>query len=91
MTLKRIVVDLRAEEMVLRVLYTDQDGPNPGTKARTREVTALARSGLAQALEALDAGDVAICGTSGFSQREDLMCVALPRPSFCSVSVRRGG
>ena len=80
MTPKRIVVDLRAEEMVLRVLYTDQDGPNPTTKARARAVTKLARSGLRDALEALDAGDVAMCGTSGFSQREDLLSVTVLRP-----------
>jgi hypothetical protein len=80
LTLKRIVVDLRAEEMILRVLYTDQDGPNPGTKARARAVTKLTRAGLRDALEALGAGDVVICGTSGFTQREDLLSVALPRP-----------
>ena len=79
MTLKRIVVDLRAEEMVLRVLYTDQDGPNPGTKRRTRLVTNLAREGLRRALAALE-GDADLVGTSGFSQREDLLSVALPRP-----------
>jgi hypothetical protein len=75
LTLKRIVVDLRAEEMVLRVLYTDQDGPNPGTKARARAVAKLARAGLRDALQALDAGDVAICGTSGYTTREDLLVV----------------
>ena len=78
--LQRIVLDYRGGELVARVLYRSQDGPNAGTKARTREVTALARSGLTRALEALAAGDVAICGTSGFSQREDLLSVAVPRP-----------
>jgi hypothetical protein len=62
------------------VLYRSKGDSNPGTKARAREVTALARSGLTRALEALDAGDVAMCGTSGFTQREDLLSVALLRP-----------
>jgi hypothetical protein len=80
--LQRLVLDFRNdEEIVVRCLYRSSlDGPNPTTKARAREVTALARSGLTRALEALDAGDVAICGTSGFSQREDLLSVAVPRP-----------
>jgi hypothetical protein len=78
--LQRLVIEMKSGELVLRVLYRSKGASNPGTKARTREVTALARSGLTRALEALDAGDVAICGTSGFSQREDLLSVALPRP-----------
>jgi hypothetical protein len=79
--LHRLVLEYRGEEVVVRVLYrSGLNGPNPSTKARAREVTALARSGLTRALEALDAGDVAICGTSGFSQREDLLSVAVPRP-----------
>jgi hypothetical protein len=81
MTLQRIVLEFRDGELIARVLYrSGLDGPNSGTKARTREVTALARSVLTRALAALDAGDVAICGTSGFSQREDLLSVAVPRP-----------
>jgi hypothetical protein len=79
MTLQRIVIEMKSGELILRVLYRSKGESNPGTKARTREVTALARSGLRDALEALDAGDVAICGTSGFTQREDLLSVALPR------------
>jgi hypothetical protein len=78
--LQRLVIETKPEELVIRVLYRSKGDSNPGTKARTREVTALARSGLTRALEALDAGDVAICGTSGFSQREDLLSVAVPRP-----------
>ena len=78
--LQRIVIEMKSGELVLRVLYRSKGESNPGTKARTREVTDLARSGLTRALEALDAGDVAICGTSGFTQREDLLSVALPRP-----------
>ena len=65
MALQRIVIEMKSGELVLRVLYRSKGESNPGTKARTHEVTALARSGLRDALEALDAGDVAICGTSG--------------------------
>jgi hypothetical protein len=72
MTLQRLVLDYRTGELVLRVLYRRQDGPNPGTKARTREVTELARLGLRDALEALD-GCVDTAGVSGFTQREDIL------------------
>jgi len=77
--LKRLVLEFRGGELIARVLYRSSlDGPNPSTKARASEVTALARSGLTRALEALNAGDVAICGTSGFTTREDIL--SLPRP-----------
>jgi len=72
MTLQRLVLDYRAGELVLRVLYRRQDGPNPGTKARGKEVSRLARSGLQDALEALE-GDVEVVGTSGFTTREDVL------------------
>jgi len=72
MSLQRLVLDYRTGELVLRVLYRRQDGPNPSTKARTREVTELARSGLRDALEALD-GRVDTVGVSGFTQREDVL------------------
>jgi hypothetical protein len=75
MALQRIVVDLRSGETVLRVLYRSKGETNPGTKARTREVTGLARAGLRDALEALEGGDVTMCGTSGYSTREDLLVV----------------
>ncbi len=76
-SLHRLVLDYRAGELVLRVLYRRQDGPNPGTKARRREVTALARTGLTQALEALDSeAGVEVVGTSGFTQREDVLLAA---------------
>jgi hypothetical protein len=76
--LQRLVIEAKPEELVIRVLYRSKGDANPGTKARTREVTALARSGLTRALEALNTGDVAICGTSGFTTREDIL--SLPRP-----------
>jgi hypothetical protein len=80
MTLQRIVIDLRQKEMVLRVLYRSEDGPGPNTKARAREVSNLVRTGLQDALRALDDGTVDCVGTSGFTTREDLLSVALPRP-----------
>jgi hypothetical protein len=77
--LQRLVLTFKPGELVMHVLYggADPDGPRPNTKARTRVVTDLARSGLRDALEGLQ-GDVTICGTSGFTQREDLL--SLPRP-----------
>ena len=55
MSLKRLVLEFRDGELIARVLYRSSlDGPNPSTKARAREVTALARSGLTRALEALE-------------------------------------
>ena len=82
MTLKRLVLEFRDGELIARVLYrSGLDGPNPSTKARTREVTDLTRAGLTAALEALDSAAGAECvGTSGFTTREDLLSVALPRP-----------
>jgi hypothetical protein len=73
--LQRIVIDLRTEETVLRVLYRSKGDANPGTKARTREVTDLAKSGLRDALEALEGSEATMCGTSGYTTREDLLVV----------------
>ena len=64
--------------VILRVLYRSDGRSNPGTKARAREVADLARSGLRQALASFESGDVAMCGTSGFSQREDILSVGSP-------------
>jgi len=78
--LQRLVIETKSEELIIRVLYRCQDGPNSGTKARAREVTGLAREGLTQALSALSEGDVAVVGVSGYQVREDILDVALPRP-----------
>jgi hypothetical protein len=80
MTLQRLVLDYRNGELVVRVLYRRQDGPNTGTKARAREVSRLARSGLQDALEALE-GDVEVVGTSGFTTREDVLLVDTTSPA----------
>ncbi len=71
-SLQRLILTFKPEELVLHALYRTQDGPNPDTKARAREVSELVRAGLQDALEALE-GDVAMVGTSGFTQREDIM------------------
>jgi len=84
--LQRLVLDYRSGELVMRVLYRSSlDGPNPSTKARAREVSALARTGLLDALEALEGGAECV-GTSGFTTREDLLSVALPRPDRLRAS-----
>ena len=46
MTLQRLVLDFRNDELVVRCLYRSKGGPNSGTKARRREVEKLARTGL---------------------------------------------
>jgi hypothetical protein len=76
--LQRLVIEFKAEELVLRALYKTDDAAKLGqkTKARTREVTELARSGLRDALEALEDGAECV-GTSGFLTRQDIL-VALP-------------
>jgi hypothetical protein len=77
MTLQRLVLDFRNGELVLRVLYRSQDGPNPGTKARRRAVEDLAREGLHQALASLEGSEATeLVGCSGFSQREDVILAA---------------
>jgi hypothetical protein len=74
--LKRLVIETKPEELVIRVLYRSSlDGPNPTTKARAREASDLTRAGLTAALEALDEGEATMCGTSGYMTREDLLVV----------------
>jgi len=73
MTLQRLVLDYRSGELVMRVLYRSEDGPGPNTKARRRVVVEeLAREGLRQALASLE-GRVDVVGTSGFTQRQDVL------------------
>jgi len=65
-----LILTFKPEGVEIRTLYRTQDGSGPNTKARQREVTELARSGLTQALEALE-GRVDVIGTSGYEVRED--------------------
>jgi len=71
------VIDLRAEEMILRVLYRSKGDANLGTVRRRREVEDLCRMGLRQALAALEGG-ADVVGVSGYTVREDIL--SLPRP-----------
>ena len=77
MSLQRLVLQFKPGELIVHVLYRSQDGPGPNTKARAREVSHLIRTGLEQALQAFEEGDVTMCGTSGFTTREDIL--SLPR------------
>jgi hypothetical protein len=78
--LQRLVVEFKADELVVRVLYRSSlDGPNPGTVRRRRQVEDLVREGLRQALDSLE-GRVDVVGVSGYDVREDILSVALPVP-----------
>jgi hypothetical protein len=80
MTLQRLIITFKPEEVIIHALYRrGADGPNPGTKGRAREVTDLVRSGLQDALEALEGGADCV-GTSGFAAREDVL-LATTSPS----------
>ena len=96
MTLQRLVLDFRTGELVARVLYRTQDGPNPGTVARRREVVQLTRTGLMRALRALEEGPVESLGTSGYEVREDTLGlstasrVAMTSPKQVKAKLKRG-
>ncbi len=79
--LQRLVISYTRHGVEVRALYRrrSQDGPNPGTKARQREVSDLIRAGLQRALEALGEGDVTMAGTSGFTTREDIMVASVAK------------
>jgi hypothetical protein len=77
--LQRLVLTFKPEELIVHALYRTDEGPNPGTKARRREVSGLAREGLREALRAFE-GDVEVVGTSGYTTREDIL-LATTSPS----------
>ena len=77
MSYQRLVLTFKPEGVEIRMLYRTKDGPNPGTQARCREVTELARASLTQALEAIEAGAECV-GTSGFDVREDVLMATTP-------------
>ncbi len=72
MTLQRLIITFKPEEIVMHALYRTKQGPNPGTKARRMEVAMLAQEGLTEALEALE-GRVDVVGESGYDVREDVI------------------
>jgi hypothetical protein len=77
MQLKRLILTFRESgELVINTSYSTQgDGPNPSTKARTRQVTELTRRGLRDACKALEGGAAVCVGTSGFVERQDVLSV----------------
>lgn len=96
MSLQRLVLTYTPEGLEIRTLYRTKEAPNPGTKAQAREVRELARTGLTEALAALE-GRVDVVGTSGFTTREDtLACarvgkvgVSLPSPNPKKCNLQR--
>lgn len=76
--LSRLVLTFRDGEIVVHTLYRTKDGPNPNTKKRLGATTELVRGGLIDALKALEseASEPPVCvGTSGFTQREDVLLI----------------
>ena len=89
--LERLVLEFRGGEVVVRCLYRSSlDGPNPTTKARAREVTELTRAGLRDALEALEGSEATMCGTSGYTTREDLLVAELDTKDATIASEAEG-
>jgi hypothetical protein len=89
MTLQRLILTFKNEEIVMHALYRTQDGPSPNTKGRRREVTDLTREGLRQALASLESeADAALVGCSGFTQREDVLLATTSPVS--EKSMKRG-
>ena len=84
MTLQRLVLTFKPDGLEARVLYRRQAGPNPGTKVRRREVSELVRTGLQDALEALE-GDVEDLGTSGYEVREDVLLLPAASPATAKL------
>ena len=76
---KRIILTFKGEEIYVHVLYQASVAENLGrnTKKRLRHTTELVREGLREAIESLDseAGRCMCVGTSGFTQREDVLLV----------------
>jgi hypothetical protein len=72
LSLQRLILTFKPEGVEIRALYRTKSSSGPGTKARQREASELARSGLREALDALEGG-VECVGTSGFTTREDVL------------------
>lgn len=90
MTLQRLILDYRNGELVVRCLYRTESGAGPNTKVRRREVQDLTREGLRQALAPLE-GDVTMCRTSGFVQREDISLVTASPDARMQVKAKLKG
>jgi hypothetical protein len=86
MTLQRLVLTFKPDGLEVRTLYRSKGGPNPGTKARRREVAQLVRTGLREALEALGDGEtVEDLGTSGYEVREDVLSLSAASPATAKL------
>ena len=86
MTLQRLVLTFKPGGLEVRTLYRSKGGPNPGTKARRREVAQLARTGLLEALEAFGNGEtVEDLGTSGNEVREDVLLLPTASPATATL------
>ena len=60
-------------EIICRAVYeTSENTPNPGTKARKRQVAQLVAEGLERASRGLS-GDVEVVGEAGFLNRMDVL------------------
>jgi hypothetical protein len=90
MSLQRLVLTFKPEGVEIRALYRTKQGPNPGTKARRRTVEDLARTGLRDALEALEGGAECV-GTSGYTTREDVLYSARVAPADDHKKLARRG
>jgi hypothetical protein len=69
--LRSLSVVFSAGGLRFQVRYVRRGGPNPGTKARAREVRELVHVGLSDALQKLDGGAVAVTQEAGFETRMD--------------------
>jgi hypothetical protein len=77
-SLRRLILTFKGEEISIHVLYQagEEASLGPNTKKRLRHTTELARHGLQDALAALDSEASCACvGTSGFTQREDILSI----------------
>jgi hypothetical protein len=86
MSLQRLIITLKPEEIVMLAHYRTQDGPGPNTKTKALEVAELARTGLEQTLKALEGGTEGV-GTPGFTTREDVL-LTITSPSEAKLMKR---
>jgi len=74
MTFQRLVLTFTREGIEIRTLYRTKHGHKGGTKACHWEITELTRTGLTQALDALESDTgVEVVWTRGFTTREDIL------------------
>jgi hypothetical protein len=73
--LQRLILTFTREGVEIRAIYRTKADLGPNTKGRRQEVIDLTREGLRQALVSLE-GDVTMCGSGGFTQREDTLLAA---------------